>query len=95
LPAAAINAEAREDVISGQYIWVLRTGRRDNNPTYKHLIAICRFFGVSPMYFFDESETDRGAIPAQVAVVLQDDESATWRCARPACRSTRSRRSAT
>jgi hypothetical protein len=25
------------------------------------------------MYFFDETETDRGAIPAEVAVVLQDD----------------------
>ena len=25
------------------------------------------------MYFFDESETDRGAIPTEVAVVLQDD----------------------
>jgi len=70
--AAAINAEAGEDIISGQYIWLLRTGRRDN-PTYKHLIAIARFFGVSPMYFFDESQTDRGAIPAEVAVALQDD----------------------
>ena len=70
--AAAINTGAGEDVISGQYIWLLRTGRRDN-PTYKHLIAISRFFGVSPMYFFDEPETDRSAIPAEVAVVLQDD----------------------
>ena len=70
--AAAINADAGEDVISGQYIWLLRTGRRDN-PTYKHLIAIARFFGVSPMYFFDESETDRGAVPAEVALALQDD----------------------
>jgi hypothetical protein len=25
------------------------------------------------MYFFDESETDRGAIPAEVTVALQDD----------------------
>ncbi len=64
--AAAINAEAGEDVISGQYIWLLRADRRDN-PTYKRLIAISRFFGVSPMYFFDESETHRGAIPAEVA----------------------------
>ncbi|HEX4832086.1 MAG TPA: hypothetical protein VH478_13450 [Trebonia sp.] len=70
--AAAINADAREDVISGQYIWLLRTGRRDN-PTYKHLIAISRFFGVSPMFFFDDPETERGAIPAEVAVALQDD----------------------
>jgi hypothetical protein len=26
------------------------------------------------MYFFDESETDRGAIPAEVAIVFQDDK---------------------
>jgi hypothetical protein len=70
--AAAINAQAGEDAISGQYIWLLRTGRRDN-PTYKHLIAISRFFGVSPMYFFDETETERGAIPAEVTAALQDD----------------------
>jgi ESX-1-secreted protein regulator len=25
------------------------------------------------MYFFDENEADRGAIPAEVAVALQDD----------------------
>ena len=70
--AAAINAEAGDNVISGQYVWQLRTGRRDN-PTYRHLIAISRFFGVSPMYFFDESDAGRGAIPAEVAVALQDD----------------------
>ena len=70
--AAAINTEAGEDVISSQYIWLLRTGRRDN-PTYKHLIAISRFFGVSPMFFFEESETERGTIPAEVSVALQDD----------------------
>ena len=70
--AEAINATAGDPVVSGTYLWMLRTGKRDN-PTMKHLIAISRFFGVSPMYFFDESETDRGAIPAEVTVALQDD----------------------
>ncbi len=70
--AAAINAAAGENVISGQYIWQLRTGQRDN-PTYKHLIALSRFFGVSPMYFFPDAETERGAVPAEVAAALQDD----------------------
>jgi transcriptional regulator with XRE-family HTH domain len=70
--AAAINAAAGENMISGQYIWQLRTGQRDN-PTYKHLIALSRFFGVPPTYFFPDSETERGAVPAEVALALQDD----------------------
>jgi hypothetical protein len=28
---------------------------------------------VSPIYIFDEAETGRGALPAEVAVALQDD----------------------
>jgi transcriptional regulator with XRE-family HTH domain len=71
--AEAINAAAGEHVIGATYIWQLRTGRRDN-PTYKHLLALSRFFGVSPTYFFAESELERGAIPAEVAAALQDDD---------------------
>ena len=71
--AAAINAAAGEHVIGATYIWQLKTGRRDN-PTYKHLLALSRFFEVSPMYFFDEAETERGAIPAEVTAALKDDE---------------------
>jgi transcriptional regulator with XRE-family HTH domain len=70
--AAAINEAAGEGVISGTYVWQLRTGRRDN-PTCRHLIALSRFFGVSPAYFFDEAETGRGALPAEVTLALQDD----------------------
>ena len=70
--AAAINKAAGEKVISEVYVWQLKTGRRDN-PTYKHVIALARFFGVSPTYFFPESETERGTVPADVAVALQDD----------------------
>lgn len=70
--AAEINADGGS-VISPTYIWQLRTGRRDN-PTYKHLIALARFFGVSPMYFFDDAEAGRDAVPAEVAVALKHDE---------------------
>jgi transcriptional regulator with XRE-family HTH domain len=69
--AAAINKAAGDKVISEVYVWQLKTGRRDN-PTYKHVIALARFFGVPPTYFFPDSETGRGAIPAEVAVALQD-----------------------
>ena len=70
--AAAINAAAGDNVISATYMWQLKTGRRDN-PTYKHVMALSRFFGVSPTYFFDEAETERGAIPPEVALALKDD----------------------
>lgn len=59
-------------MISPTYLWQLRTGRRDN-PTYDNLIWLSRFFGVSPTYFFPESETSRGALPAEVLLALQDD----------------------
>lgn len=71
--AAAINEATGAKVISEVYVWQLKTGRRDN-PTYKHVIALARFFGVSPTYFFPEAETERGAVPAEVAVALQDDK---------------------
>jgi transcriptional regulator with XRE-family HTH domain len=70
--AAAINAAEGDNVISATYMWQLKTGRRDN-PTYKHVIALSRFFGVSPAYFFEEAETERGAIPPEVALALKDD----------------------
>lgn len=50
-------AEAGGPTISATYVWMLRTGRRDN-PTKNHLEALASFFGVSPAFFFDET---RGA----------------------------------
>lgn len=38
--------------ISGAYIWMLRTGQRDN-PTLRHLEALAKFFGVPAAYFLD------------------------------------------
>jgi transcriptional regulator with XRE-family HTH domain len=44
--------------ISASYLWYLRTGQRDN-PTFKHLNALARFFGVPPAYFFDDETSAR------------------------------------
>jgi transcriptional regulator with XRE-family HTH domain len=70
--AAVINASEGAETISATYLWQLKTGRRDN-PTYKHLIALARFFDVSPTFFFPDSETQRGEVPAEVKLALRDD----------------------
>ena len=71
--AEAINKAAGGKVISSTYVWQLRTGRRDN-PTHRHLSALAAFFGVSPMYFFDDAEADRDAIPPELITALKDGE---------------------
>jgi transcriptional regulator with XRE-family HTH domain len=50
--AAAVNAGGGP-TISASYLWLLRTGKRDN-PTAHHLEALARHFGVTPAYFFDD-----------------------------------------
>jgi transcriptional regulator with XRE-family HTH domain len=70
--AAAINDAAGEKVISGTYIWQLRTGRRAN-PTYRHLIGLARLFGVSPAWFFPDDETRRSELPADVTLAMRDN----------------------
>lgn len=49
--AAEITAQGAA-TISASYLWLLRTGKRDN-PTARHLEALARYFGVTPDYFFD------------------------------------------
>ena len=70
--ADAINAAAGERLASTTYIWQLRTGK-SGNPTYKVLVGLSRFFGVSPAYFFDEADTGRGSVPADVAAALASE----------------------
>jgi transcriptional regulator with XRE-family HTH domain len=70
--ADAINESAGERVVSGTYLWLLRTGQRDN-PTMKHLIAIARFFNVPPTYFFPDDAMRQDAVPAELAA-LSDDQ---------------------
>jgi transcriptional regulator with XRE-family HTH domain len=70
--AEAINQAAGKNIISTVYIWQLRTGQRDN-PTMRHLSALAAFFGVSPAYFFPDSETDQDGTRAELIEVLRDD----------------------
>ena len=72
-PAEAINEAAGERVVSSTYVWQLRTGRRDN-PTQKHLSALGAFFGVSPMYFFQQAEADRSAVPPELVAALRNND---------------------
>jgi transcriptional regulator with XRE-family HTH domain len=69
--ADAINAATGEKMISGTYLWLLRTGQRDN-PTMKHLIAIARLFSVPPTYFFPDDALEENAVPAELAAALGD-----------------------
>lgn len=50
--AAAITEQG--DKISGVYVHMLRSGRKDN-PTKKHLESIAKFFGVDVSYFYDDA----------------------------------------
>jgi transcriptional regulator with XRE-family HTH domain len=52
--------------VSASYLWYLRTGQRDN-PTFKHLNALARFFGVPPAYFFDDETT--ATVEAELALL--------------------------
>jgi transcriptional regulator with XRE-family HTH domain len=70
--AKAINEAAGGRVIGEVYIWQLRTGRRDN-PTRKHLSALAAFFGVSPMFFFEDAEANQNAVAAELITALKDD----------------------
>lgn len=71
--AEAINAAAGERVVSGTYLWLLRTGERDN-PTMRHLIAIARFFAVPPTYFFPDDTLAENAVPAELTAALGDPQ---------------------
>lgn len=71
--AEAINKVAGDKVVSGTYLWLLRTGQRDN-PTMKHLIAISRFFGVPPTYFFPDDAMQQGTVSAELTTALSDNK---------------------
>lgn len=44
--------------ISANYIWMLRSGRRDN-PRVRHVEGLARFFGVAPGFLLDTAEAER------------------------------------
>jgi len=70
--ADMINDAAGERVISQSYLWQLRTGYK-SNPTMRHLSALAAFFGVSPVYFFEDAGADRDELAPELAIALKDD----------------------
>ena len=70
--ADAINTAAGDRVISATYLYLLRTGQRDN-PTLRHLTALARFFGVPPVYFLPGDSTQEQELPPEVVAALTDD----------------------
>lgn len=68
--AAAITARG-ETTISKAYLWLLRSGRRDN-PTRKHLQALAEFFGVAPAYFFDAATAAQVRAELEVLQLMRD-----------------------
>ncbi|MFE6055075.1 XRE family transcriptional regulator [Kitasatospora sp. NPDC056446] len=56
--AQAINEKAGHQVLSATYLWQLRKGKR-TDPTHSRLMAIADFFGVSPLYFYEEETAKR------------------------------------
>src|ERR1700744_1846584 len=71
--AEAINGTTGERVISSTYIWQLRTGRK-TNPTHRHLVALAAFFGVSPVYFFDDITDDAGTVSPELTAALRNED---------------------
>jgi transcriptional regulator with XRE-family HTH domain len=57
--------------ISSTYIWELRKGLKDN-PTKRHLEALADFFGVSPLYFFDDEIAERTDAQLDLLAALRD-----------------------
>jgi transcriptional regulator with XRE-family HTH domain len=56
--ATEIKKSAPEIKVSGAYLSALRSGKR-RQPSRDLLVALARFFGVSPAYFFDSGQADR------------------------------------
>lgn len=70
--AEAINEAAGEQVISQAYVWQLRKGKK-TNPTRRHITALAAFFGVSPMYFFEDADGGQEPLESDVRLALKDD----------------------
>lgn len=56
--------------VSASYLWLLRTGKKDN-PTLKHVTALATYFGVPPAYFFDDALTEQDEADPELVVALR------------------------
>jgi len=69
--ARAVREEGGD--ISRAYLSYLRNGER-TNPTFQHLQALARFFGVTPAYFFDDDVAAEVNAQLDLVVLLRDAE---------------------
>jgi transcriptional regulator with XRE-family HTH domain len=70
--ADGVNAAVGEKVTGRTYVYQLRKGPADN-PRYKVVLGLSRFFGVPPTYFFSEKEMQRSELPPETVALLHDD----------------------
>ncbi|WP_369184131.1 XRE family transcriptional regulator [Streptomyces sp. Y1] len=68
--AQAINEKAGHQVLGATYLWQLRKGKR-TDPTHSRLTAIADFFGVSPLYFYEEETAKRTDEQLRLASALR------------------------
>lgn len=71
--AQAINEAGSGVSISASYLWQLRKGGKDN-PGYRHIEALARFFGVPPSYFFDDAAADEITAQLELLAAMRDSE---------------------
>ncbi|MFJ2864993.1 hypothetical protein [Kitasatospora sp. NPDC087314] len=69
--AQAINEKAGHQVLGATYLWQLRKGKRQD-PTHSRLKALADFFGVSPMYFYEEETAKRTDAQLRLAAALRN-----------------------
>ncbi|MEE1798160.1 helix-turn-helix domain-containing protein [Streptomyces sp. JV176] len=70
---AELMAERGLETVTPTYLWMLRTGRRDN-PTMRHLEAIAAFFGVPAAYWFDDDVAEKTAQELKLLELLRDSK---------------------
>ncbi|PIB12281.1 secondary metabolite protein [Streptomyces sp. HG99] len=70
---AELMAERGLETVSDTYLWMLRTGRRDN-PTMRHLEALASFFGVPAAYWFDDEVAEKTAQELKLLELLRDSK---------------------
>ena len=65
--------QAGGPTISASYLWLLRTGKKDN-PTLRHVEALARYFGVAPGHFFADGLTEAVTGDAEGQAALRSPE---------------------
>ncbi|MEU3299789.1 XRE family transcriptional regulator [Streptomyces sp. NPDC006678] len=68
---AALMAERGLETVTATYLWMLRTGKRDN-PTKRHLEALASFFGVPAAYWFDDDVAEKTAQELELLQLIRD-----------------------